>query len=72
MAPAPLRPCATQAALLRMVQSANALVCNVRPKATQRPGRGYEVLVGVNRNLVLFALLVRGIAVDGAVPLGAG
>jgi crotonobetainyl-CoA:carnitine CoA-transferase CaiB-like acyl-CoA transferase len=55
-----------------MVQSANALVCNVRPKATQRPGRGYEVLVGVNRNLVLFALLVRGIAVDGAVPLGAG
>ncbi len=55
-----------------MVQSANALVCNVRPKAMQRLGRGYEVLVGVNPNLVLFALLVRGIAVDGAVPLGAG
>lgn len=55
-----------------MVQSANALVCNVLPKAMQRLGPGHEVLVGVNPNLVLFALLVRGIAVDGAVPLGAG
>ena len=58
-----LKDTAGRDALLQMVRSADAMVCNVRPKAMERLGLGYEVLAGVNPKLVYCALV--GFGQDG-------
>jgi len=55
-----LKDAAGRDALLQMVRGADALVCNVRPKAMARLGLGYEVLAGVNPRLVYCALVGYG------------
>jgi crotonobetainyl-CoA:carnitine CoA-transferase CaiB-like acyl-CoA transferase len=55
-----LKDAAGRDALLQMVRSADAMVCNVRPKAMERLGLGYEVLAGINPKLVYCALVAFG------------
>ena len=58
-----LKDAAGRDALLQLARGADALVCNVRPKAMARLGLGYEVLAGVNPKLVYCALV--GFGQDG-------
>ncbi|MES2102132.1 MAG: CoA transferase [Pseudomonadota bacterium] len=55
-----LKDAAGRDALLQLARGADALVCNVRPKAMARLGLGYEVLAGVNPKLVYCALVGYG------------
>jgi crotonobetainyl-CoA:carnitine CoA-transferase CaiB-like acyl-CoA transferase len=55
-----LKDAAGRDALLQLARGADALVCNVRPKAMTRLGLGYEVLAAVSPKLVYCTLVGYG------------